>query len=129
MWVDDTQTSVRFAPGMENMDTTDEDFREDIRPNQLCFAPWHDGYYYPAVISDVNPHEVTVVYLDGDTGHVQHDFILGVNEALDGLRFECNYGWMGFYAGVITSREPIIFHYDDGTIEQTDLRKLRGVRR
>ena len=128
MWVDDTQTSIRFAPGMENMDTTDA-HADIIRPNQLCFAPWHDGYYYPAVISDANPHEVLVAYLDGDVGHVSHDHILSVDEALEGLRFECQYGWAGFYAGIITSKEPIVFHYDDGTIEQTELRKLRGIRR
>jgi len=127
MWIDDTQTAIRFAPGMENMDTT-TDIAEDLAPNQLCFAPYSDGYYYPAVISDVRPHIVNVAFLDGYSSKVSPMQVIGLKEAFDTLHFECKWGWLGFYRGMITSREPIIFHYDDGEVEQVELRNLRGVR-
>jgi len=136
MWTDDTQTAVRFAPGMENMDIHDHDSadydyaEESIAPNQLCFAPWqHDHYYYPCVISNVHPHIVEVAFLDGYSGQVLPEHIVGLQEAFETMAFECKYGWLGFYRGVISSQQPIVFHYDDGHVEYTELRKLRASRR
>ena len=132
MWTDDTQTAVRFAHGMEHMDTGIEDlheFEDDLAPNQLCFAPWHDNYYYPAVISDVHPHMVKLAFLDGYTGSAAPRHVMGLQEAFDTLGFECKYGWLGFYKGAIISQEPIVFqYYGDGIMEQTELRRLRGLR-
>ena len=128
MWTDDSQTAIRFAPGMENMDTDDDMFESILVPNQLCFAPWHDNYYYPAVISDVHPHFVKVAYLDGDTEQVSLMRIVSVQEAFDTMDFECEYGWLGYYKGIIISQQPIVFEYNDGVVEQTELRKLRGIR-
>jgi len=127
MWIDDTQSAIRFAPGMENTDVQGGT-EESITPNQLCFAPWSDGYYYPAVISDVKPYMVTVAFLDTDTGTAAHDHIVGLNEAFETMHFECRYGWLGYYKGVLTNREPLVFHYDDGVVEQTALKNLRGIR-
>ena len=135
MWIDDTQTSVRFAPGMENMDINADDSDAPaeenlIAPNQLCFAPWHDHYYYPAVISDVLPNIIKVAFLDGYSGQVPPEHIVGVQEALDTMAFECKYGWLSYYRGVLINQQPIVFQYDeDGVVEYTELRKLRGLRR
>jgi len=132
MWTDDSQTAIRFAPGMENMDTTAEDlheFEDGLAPNQLCFAPWHDNYYYPAVISDVHPNLVKLAFLDGYTGSVAPGQVLSLQEGFDALHFECKYSWMGFYKGAVISQEPIVFqYYEDGIMEQTELRRLRGLR-
>ena len=130
MWIDESQTSIRFAPGKENMDAVDASIEESLAPNQLCFAHWHDGYYYPAIISDVLPTRVKVAYLDGDSGQVSQELIVSVQEALDAMDFECAYGLLGsYYRGVIISQQPIIFQYDDdGVVEQTELRNLRGLR-
>jgi len=133
MWTDDTETAIRFAPGMENMDIAPEDTHEDtqktLTPNQLCFAPWADHYYYPAVITDVLPHIVKVAYLDGYTGQAPPELIFGVQEAFDTMTFECRYGWLGFYKGILVSQYPIVFQYNsDGIVEYTELRKLRALR-
>ena len=103
-------------------------FEECFVPNQLCFAPWHDNYYYPAVISDVHPNFITVAYLDGYAEQVSPKHIVSIQEALDTMDFECEYGWLGYYRGIIISQQPIVFEYDDGIVEQTELRKLRGLR-
>ncbi|MCL2572750.1 MAG: hypothetical protein FWE11_10145 [Defluviitaleaceae bacterium] len=133
VWVDENETAIRFAPGMENMDTVIDDNPLDeglLEPNQLCFAPWSDGYYYPAVISDAYPHIVDVAFLDGYTGHATPEHIMGLQEGFEMLDFECRYGWLGFYRGEITSLKPIVFrYYEDGIVQQTELKRLRGVPR
>jgi len=138
MWVDESQTAIRFAPGMENMDIhpvgtadnfTDDMAEEMLMPNQLCFAPWHDHYYYPAVISDVLLNLVKVAFLDGSSGQAPPELVIGLQEGFDTMAFECKYSWMGFYRGVIVSQQPIVFQYDeDGVVEYTELRMLRGLR-
>jgi len=131
-WIDGSQSSIRFAPGMENMDTaanisTEITTEDSLAPNQLCFAHWNDGYYYPAVISDVLPTLVKVAFLDGDSGQVALEHIARLHEAFDILDFECAYGLLGsYYRGVVISQQPIVFQYDDGVVEQTELRNLRG---
>jgi len=129
MWIDDSQSSIRFAPNMENMDTDENSsIEESLAPNQLCFAHWDDGYFYPAVISDVLPTLVKVAYLDGDSGQVSLGHIARLQEAFDTLDFQCAYGLLGsYYRGVIISQQPIVFQYDDGVVEQTELRNLRGL--
>jgi len=134
MWRDDSQTSIRFAPGMENMDIPADDTgpaeQEGLAHNDLCFAPWNDNYYYPAVITDILPNIVKVAFLDGDSGQVPHEYIISVQEAFETMEFECKYGWMGYYRGSMSSYQPIIFHYyDDGVVEYAELRQLRGLLR
>jgi len=130
MWIDDTQTSIRMAPNMENMGNACNDPIEEIfTPNQLCFASWHDHYYYPAVISDVLPNLVKVVFLDGFSGQAPPHHVIGIQEGFETLDFECKYGWLSYYRGVLVSQQPIVFqYYDDGIVEYTELRKLRGMR-
>jgi len=132
MWTDDTQTAIRFAPGMEHMgQTTGHSPPGEFipAPNQLCFAPWEDQYYYPAVINNLLPGRISVVFLDTYESDVLPEHVLSLEEGFEMLDFQCKYSWLGFYDGVITSREPIVFQFDDGIIQQVALNKLRGLRR
>jgi len=65
VWMDDNQSAIRFYHGMENMDEiiTESAVVCNLQSNQLCFAYWSDGYYYPAVIGEVLPSHVKVAFL------------------------------------------------------------------
>jgi len=134
-WVDDNHSAIRFYFGMENMDNSDineiHNVEEDeIQFNQLCFARWTDGKYYPAVIGDILPNHVKVAYLDvGNTGMVSREHIVELEEAFETMIFQGNWKGWGYYNGVLSSVEPLIMDYDDGDVEQVHLRQLRGIRR
>ncbi|MCL2286055.1 MAG: hypothetical protein FWC32_06765 [Firmicutes bacterium] len=131
MWTDDSETAVRFAPGMENMSTEADDVAEEVvAPNHLCFARWRDGYYYPGIISEILPNHVRVAFLldDEGSGLVSKEDIVQLQEAFNTMDFQgkYEYGWR-FYNGVLTNHQPLIMRYDDGDVEQLDLRQLRGI--
>ena len=128
MWTDEYHTAIRFAPGKENLDKSPHIAEFKLKINELCFAPFMDGYYYPAVISDILPKPgiVKVVFLDTWTGKAQPDKILSLSEGFESLDFQCRFGWLGFYKGVIANLEPIIFHFDDGEVSHASLSDLRG---
>jgi len=99
--------------------------------DKVIFAKWvHDGYYYPALIAEnqVAPEiEIRVAYLDGDVGMVSKSQIVEQDKAFEAMAFEANWKNHGaFYKGAITSRNPLIINYDDGTVEHIDLKQLRG---
>jgi len=97
--------------------------------NQLCFARWTDGNYYPAVTGEVLPDRVRVGYLDNTSGLVRKDEILDLQEAFRILEFQGRYRHgLLFYSGVI-SQHDMIMNYDDGDVELVELRQLRGRKR
>ena len=96
---------------------------------QTIFVRWDDGYYYPAIVGKAFGDKIRVAYLDGDLGEVSKAHIVELQEALETMKLEGN--WQnrgGFYPGVISSRQPMTMSYDDGDVEQIDLRQLRGAK-
>ena len=103
---------------------------QNMQVHQLCFALWKDGYYYPAIISEVLPNHAKVALLDGSSGITSKDHVVELAEAFETMEFEGKFrNWWFFYKGKITSHNPMIMHYYDGDVEQIELRQLRGIRR
>ncbi|MCL2396721.1 MAG: hypothetical protein FWC93_01510 [Defluviitaleaceae bacterium] len=102
---------------------------QNIQINQLCFAQWSDKYYYPAVVSAVLHDHVKVVFLDGHCGIAPVEHVVGLEEAFKTMEMQGKWqnGWL-FYKGALASPQTMVMHYDDGDIEQVELRQLRGVR-
>jgi hypothetical protein len=130
-WVDEAQTAIRFYPNMENMDDAPEEMTQpaELTYNQLCFARWRNGYYYPAIIGDVRPAQVRVTFID-DANHtemVAREHVLSVEDAFNTLDFQGNWrnGW-AYFSGTLSSFEPLVMDYDDGDVEQINLCQLRG---
>jgi len=113
MWIDDSQTAIRFHPGMESTDRTVE--QPAIQLYQVCFAPW-GKHYYPAVIVELLPGHARAAYLDGDSDLVPTSKIMGLQEGFEILEFQ----------GMLVSHDPLIIQYKNGEVEQTDLSQLRG---
>lgn len=137
-WTDDNQTAIRFYPEMENMvDVTADapgaataiDIPDaTVQVNQLCFARWpYDGYYYPAVVGDVRLNHISVAFLDGYKSLVSFEHVMGLQQGFETLKFQAKWknGW-GFYKGVLTNIQPLVINYNDGDVEQIDLKQLRG---
>ena len=128
-WTDLSQTAIRFYRGMES---TAEDIMPlraaaDVESNQLVFALWDNKYYYPAVTGEIFHNKISVVFLDGASGMVAPDEVVELNEAL--VTMELQGKWrrgMFWYKGTLTSRQPLIMHYDDGDVEHLHLIQLRG---
>lgn len=100
-----------------------------IQTGQTCFALWRDKYYYPAVIEDVLLHRVKVAFLDGHKGEVREEDIVDLQEAFKTMRFQGRWkNGLVFYKGTITSHNPMVMKYDDGYVEQIELKQLRGRR-
>ena len=101
-----------------------------LRSGKTIFARWSpDGYYYPAVVGEVQEKHIRANFLDGQTAMVSKEHTIELQEAFKILDFEGN--WKnsgGFYKGVITSHEPTTMNYDDGDVEQIDLKQLRGAK-
>jgi len=158
-WVDNNHTAIRFYSGMEymeniggnfngndnynkssglndfnktdyNNDNNNKDGEEgDLQIHHVCFARWTDGKYYPAVISDLLNSHAKVAYLDGDTGMVSIEHIINLYEGFETLTFQGNWKNWGYYDGVLSSTSPLIMEYDDGEVEQLNLKQLRGIKR
>jgi len=96
---------------------------------ETVFARWKpDGYYYPGVIKQVLGESFKISFLDGDTDQVTKEHIVRLQEAFSIMRFEGNWKKRGgFYMGVISSNEPLVMNYDDGDVEQIEIRQLRGM--
>ena len=128
MWTDDSQTALRFAPGMENMSASKDSIGDGPELYQVCFASWTDGHYYPGVVVEVLPGHAKVAFLDNDTGFVPNENIVGLDEAFETMEFQSKWqNGLFYYKGVLSSHRPLIMHYNDGAIEKIDLKQLRGV--
>jgi len=127
-WTDSSQTAIRFYPEMEHMDedVIDPIATPSIQIHQLCFAPWPDGYYYPAVIEDVLIDHVRIAFLDCDKRTLRAEQVIGLQDAFDNMAFEGNWqdGWR-YYEGILTSRQPLVMTYYDGDVEHINLYQLR----
>ena len=98
-----------------------------VSVGQTVFARWRDGYYYPAIVAEVLSGHIKANYLDGDVGIVPNEHVMSLQEGFETLNFQGNWRYLGFfYKGVITSHEPMIMNYNDGDVEQVELRQLRG---
>ena len=126
MWVDDGQSAIRFAPGMENMDITENPTNE-LSLYQLCFALRGDGYYYPAYTIALQPNCVTIAFLDGHTGQASPENVIRLDDAFNTLKFQCKSAWH-FWDGHIVGQHPVSFHYKvGGTTQRADLKSLRAM--
>jgi len=129
-WIDENQTAIRFYPEMENMDGTVADTiaLPDVQTNQLCFAPFEGGYYYPAVTGEVFIDRVKVVFLDGYESYVPKEQVMELQEAFNSMEFQGKWknGWF-YFKGILSSHQPLIMCYDDGDVEHINLNQLRGV--
>jgi hypothetical protein len=101
-----------------------------ISSGKTVFARWGpDGYYYPGIVGQVLDNHVKIAFLDGYSGLVTKEQIIELEMAFETLNFEGNFqNGGGFYKGVVSSRNPMIINYDDGDVEQIDLKQLRGAR-
>jgi len=135
-WTDDSQTAIRFYPEMENMVDVTADASmgataidmpdTNVQINQLCFARWGDGYYYPGVISDIRINHIRVAYLDGYIKVVPKEYVMELQKGFETLKFQGRWqGWF-FCKGELTNIQPLIMNYNDGEVEQIDLKHLRG---
>ena len=96
-------------------------------PEHVVFARWRDGFFYPGVAGEWVNGQRMIAFLDGDTGlAAQHD-ILPLEDALARLELQGNWQHLGmFFRGSLGSRSPLVMHYNDGDVEQIQLRQLRG---
>jgi len=126
MWIDDRQSAVRFAPGMENMDITNSPTKE-LHLYQLCFALRNDGFYYPAYTIALQAERVTVAFLDGHTGHTSPENVIRLDEAFDTLKFQCKSVWT-FWNGELVGHHPVSFRYKvGGATQHAELKDLRAM--
>ena len=112
---------TRF-PASNNAAERQSDFTE-----QVVFARWDKRYYYPGIIVETMPEHARVNFLDGDSSTVLNEHIISKDEAFKILDFQGNYNYWGlYYKGVISSYQPLIMSYNDGDVEQIELKQLRG---
>jgi len=129
-WIDDGQTAIRFYPNMENMDDIPDDPAPQINElqiNQLYFARWRDGYYYPGVIRNISLNHANVDFLDDDSYLVEKQYVVPLQMGFEMMEFQGCWEGMFFYDGVLTSTQPLIFNYYDGYVEHIALKHLRGI--
>ncbi|MCL2356060.1 MAG: cellulase family glycosylhydrolase [Defluviitaleaceae bacterium] len=96
----------------------------------VVFAKWsHDGYYYPATIGESFENHVQALFLDGDVATVDNAHVIDAQHALDNFALEANWkNQGGYFKGRLSGRRPMIMNYDDGDVEQVEMRQLRGAR-
>ena len=100
-----------------------------ISQGQTVFARWKDGYYYPAVVDEVKECAVKVSFLDGYVGLVPSGHIVELQEAFQTMQLQGNWQNHGiFFKGVLESQESMTMYYDDGDVEQVELKQLRGAK-
>ena len=96
---------------------------------QVVFARWNDGYYYPAVVDSIGDYDAKVSYLDGDVGAVKTQHIVELREALSTFDLQGNWEERGiFFRGKISGDDPLVMNYNDGDVEQIEMKQLRGIR-
>lgn len=102
----------------------------ELRLGQTIFARWEsNGFYYPAIISEIFDNYIRAAYLDGDSGTVLKEHVLSLQEGYKILNFQGNWKYGGiFYKGIIASQQPLIMNYNDGDVEIIELAQLRGAR-
>jgi hypothetical protein len=102
-------------------------FYVDGEEAEVLFARWQDNFYYPAVVLEYFDDQLKVNYLDGDSGMVDKDQTMDLQEAFNTLSFQGNWQNSGlFYKGIIADYDPMIMNYNDGDVEEVQLRQLRG---
>jgi len=95
---------------------------------QTVFARFDSSeFYFPGIISVINESQLDIAYLDGDKGTVLIADVLELNQALNTLKLQGNFHYEGWYPGKISKTEPLTMQYDDGDVEQVELKQLRGV--
>jgi len=96
---------------------------------QTVFARWDNGAsYFPGIVSAINGSQLDISFLDGDNGTVPIGDVLELHEAFTTLKLHGNYQNGGeWYSGKISKTEPLTMQYDDGDVEQIELKQLRGV--
>ncbi|MCL2568477.1 MAG: tudor domain-containing protein [Oscillospiraceae bacterium] len=101
-----------------------------ILPGQTVFARWDDGYYYPAVIDELLEEDIIkITFLDGCPGFASKEQIVELQEALQIMQLQGNFKNQGLYfKGRLNTQEPMTMYYNDGDIEQIELKQLRGAR-
>ena len=100
-----------------------------ISQGQTVFARWKDGYYYPGVVDKVMEYAVKVLFLDGDVGLVAKGHVVELQEALQTMQLQGNFENCGvFFKGVLESQESMTMYYNDGDVEQVELKQLRGAK-
>jgi len=101
-----------------------------ISAGDTVFAYWNDGngYYYSATVNEVFDNDVDVTFLlDGVKNIVPIEQVVDLQKALNTMRFEGNWKRLGvFYEGKLSSHQPIIMNYNDGFVEEVQLKQLRG---
>jgi len=98
-------------------------------PGQTVFARWKDGYYYPAVVDEVAENNVKVSFLDGHMGFASKGHVVQLQEAFQTMQLQGNWQNHGiFFKGRLNSQEPMMMYYNDGDVEQIELKQLRGIR-
>ena len=126
MWLDDNQAAIRFAPGMENMDSFDKPEAE-LNLYQLCFALRGDGYYYSAYPIAIQDNKATIAFLDGHIGQTSLENAIRLDEAFEKLKFQCKSVWV-FWEGDIVGQHPVSFRFKvGGTTQRVELKDLRAV--
>ena len=100
----------------------------NIQTNQICFARWRNGYYYPAVIGTIFHDRIRVGYLDGTSGVVSEEDIISLQEAFKTMEFQGRWreGAIFYKGNLSTHLSPMVMNYDDGDVEQIELWQLRG---
>jgi len=100
-----------------------------ILPGQTVFAYWKDGYYYPAIVNEIlEQNIIEVAFLDGILGLVSSEQIVELQEAFQIMQLQGNFKNNGvFYKGRL-KQESMTMYYNDGDIEQVELKQLRGAR-
>jgi len=96
-------------------------------PENVIFARWSDGFFYPGVVGEWVNGQRRIAFLDGDTGLAAEHDILPLEGALNRLELQGNWKNGGiWFRGSLGSHNPLIMNYNDGDVEQIQLSQLRG---
>jgi len=121
-----------FINEKANINGNDYNENDDgqLRVGKTVFARWEpNGYYYPAIISEVLDNRIKAAFLDGCSAVVANQHVLSLQEGYDILAFQGNWKHGGiFFKGVIANHNPMVMNYNDGDVEIIQLDQLRGVR-
>ena len=96
-------------------------------PEDVIFARWTDGFFYPGVAGEWHGEHRKIMFLDSDVGLAAEHDILPLEDAL--ARLELQGRWKNggmWFRGSLGSRNPLVMHYNDGDVEHIQLRQLRG---
>ena len=101
-----------------------------IFPGQTVFARWEDGYYYPAIVDEVLDDDIIKVsFLAGELGFASREQMVEMQEALQIMQLQGNWVNGGiYYSGRLNTQEPMTMYYNDGDVEQVELKQIRGAR-